>query len=103
MVYAIATIELHEGKRDAFLEEFRKVVPLVHAEQGCIEYGSTVDLPTSIPIQVPLRPDVVTIVEKWEDLSALEAHAVAPHMTPYRDRIKNYVIRISAQILEPID
>ena len=103
MIYALATVELHEGARDAFLDEFRKVVPLVHAEDGCIEYGSTVDLPTSIPIQVPPRDNVVVIVEKWRDLSALETHAVAPHMTPYRESIKDYVVQITAQILVPTD
>ena len=54
-------------------------------------------------IQVPPRDNVVVIVEKWRDLSALEAHAVAPHMTPYRESIKDYVVQITAQILAPTD
>ena len=101
MIYVMATIELKEGTRDAFLEAFRKVVPLVHAEDGCIEYASAVDFPTAIPIQVPIRDHVVVIVEKWRDQSALEAHAVAPHMTPYRESIKEYVVQITAQVLTP--
>lgn len=101
MIYAMATIDLREGTRAAFLEEFRKVVPLVQAEDGCLEYGAAVDLPTSIPVQIPVRPDTVVIVEKWRDQAALEAHAVAPHMTPYRESIKDFVVQISAQILVP--
>ncbi len=46
MIYVIATIEVAEGKRDAFLAEFHKLVPKVHAEAGCLEYGPTVDVPT---------------------------------------------------------
>ena len=28
MIHVIVTVELHEGRRDDFLEEFHKVVPL---------------------------------------------------------------------------
>jgi len=38
MIHVIATIELAEGKRQAFLAEFRKLVPLVKAEAGCLAY-----------------------------------------------------------------
>ena len=44
----IATIELHEGKREAFLAEFRKLVPLVRAEKGCLEYGPTIDIASRV-------------------------------------------------------
>ena len=51
MVYVIATLELSPGKRSAFLAEFAKVMPLVHAEQGCIEYVPTIDADTEIAMQ----------------------------------------------------
>jgi quinol monooxygenase YgiN len=44
---------------------------------------------------------VVTVVEKWRDLPALEAHLVAPHMTPYRAKVKPIVIGTTLQVLEP--
>ncbi len=53
MIHVIATIELHEGQRDAFLAEFRKIVALVLAEQGCLEYGPTVDAVTDLSAQPP--------------------------------------------------
>ncbi len=34
MIHVIATIELHPECRDQFLEEFQKIVPLVHAERS---------------------------------------------------------------------
>lgn len=101
MIHVIATIELHAGTRDDFLREFRKIVPAVRAEQGCLEYGAAVDAVTDIPAQGPLRPDVVTVVEKWSDVAALKAHLGAPHMTEYRPRVKPYVERVGLQILEP--
>lgn len=101
MIHVIATIELKPGTRAAFLAEFRKVVPDVRAEFGSIEYGAAVDLDTKIEKQAPLRDDVVTIVEKWEDVPSLEAHLVAPHMAAYRERIKDYVQGAQLQILQP--
>jgi len=101
MIYVIATAELKPGTRDAFLAEFRKNVPNVRAEKGCIEYGPTVDIASGIKTQVPLRDSVVTIVEKWESLEALQAHVVAPHMAAYRERVKDFVVRVSLQVLEP--
>jgi quinol monooxygenase YgiN len=101
MIVVIATIELAEGARDAFLAEFHKLVPLVQAEEGCIEYGPTIDATTDIGAQIDNRPNVATIVEKWESLDALKAHLVAPHMEAYRPTVKDLVVSTKLQILEP--
>jgi quinol monooxygenase YgiN len=102
MIHVIATVELHPGTRQRFLDEFAKVVPEVRAEAGCIEYGAAVDLATSIAVQVPMRPDVATIVEKWSGLEQLNAHLVAPHMKAYRERVKPLVVRTTLQVLAPV-
>lgn len=101
MIYVIATVELAEGKKDEFLRAFHKLVPKVKAEAGCLEYGPTVDAPTSIKAQIPMRPNVVTIVEKWEDLKALEAHLGARHMQEYREEVKGLLVATKLQILQP--
>lgn len=101
MVVVIAEIQLNEGEREAFLVEFRKVVPLVRAEVGCIEYGPTIDAETDIKAQIPNRPDVVTVVEKWENVETLKDHLVADHMTAYRLRVKGFVQGSRLHILEP--
>jgi quinol monooxygenase YgiN len=101
MVHVLADIKLHPGKRGEFLAEFRKLMPQVHAEQGCIEYGPAVDLPTDIPAQHPAGENVVVIVEKWASLEALKAHLAAPHMAAYRERVKAYVAGVQLYILQP--
>jgi quinol monooxygenase YgiN len=101
MLHVLATIEVAEGKRTAFLAEFHKLVPLVRAEEGCIEYGAAVDVPTAIPVQSPVRDDVVMVVEKWTTLDALIAHLAAPHMAEYRQRVAGLVRKVSLQILQP--
>ncbi len=101
MIYVIATIEVKPGKRDAFLAEFHRNIPNVRAEKGCIDYGPTVDVKTDIKAQIAPRENVVTIVEKWESLAALQAHLTAPHMTAYRERVKEFVVGVTLQVLEP--
>jgi len=101
MIHVIATVEVVAGRREAFLAEFRKLVPLVRAENGCLEYGPAVDIASGAPAQVPLRPNVVTVVEKWESLDALRAHLQAPHMIEYRARVKDLVAGVQLQVLEP--
>lgn len=101
MIYVIATIEVASGQREAFLTEFRKVVPLVRAEAGCLEYAPAVDLVTDLPAQAPAREQVVTVVEKWESLAALRAHLQAPHMMEYRARVKELVVGARLHILQP--
>ncbi len=103
MIVVLATIELHTGKREDFLREFRKIVPHVCAEQGCIEYFPAVDQASGLPVQSSLRDDVVVIIEKWASLPDLERHLIAPHMMEYRPKVKEFVKRVGLQILTPAE
>ena len=102
MIHVVATIELNHGKREAFLAEFRKLVPLVRAEDGCIEYGPTVDAVTGITAQQTLRPDVVVAIEKWESVEHLKRHLGTRHMADYRDAVDSLVTGMTLVILSPV-
>ncbi len=101
MICVVATLELSAGRRDDFLEVFRALVPKVLAEQGCLEYGPMVDVPTSLAAQGEVRTDVVTIVEKWESVEALEAHLIVAHMNEFRSQAKEMIRGMTLQILAP--
>jgi len=103
MIHVIGTVELHPGTRDKFLVEFFRLKPEVLGEEGCIEYGAAVDLISGLGAQPPLRPDAVTIVEKWASLAALKSHLTAPHMGSYRDRVRSFVVKATIQVFEPVD
>ena len=102
MIHVVATITVAPGRRADFLAEFTRMVPETLAEDGCLLYRPLVDCPSGVhPRQVAERPDVVTIVEQWRDLPALQAHLAAPHMAAYRERVKELVVSGSLQILQP--
>ncbi len=103
MVHVIATIQLNAGTQKAFLAEFHKLVPLVRAEEGCVEYGPTVDVSSGLSVQGPVRADVVTVVEKWRDLDCLKKHLQAPHMIAYRPKVKDFVVDTKLQVLAPAE
>lgn len=102
MIVVIATVRLQPGVRQRYLEELSKIVPLVRGEAGCIEYVPTRHLQTNIPAQPQADENVVTLVEKWESLEALERHLVAPHMVEYRSRVKELVAEVTLHVLEPL-
>ncbi len=99
MITVIATIELADGTRDSFLEEFHKIVPAVRAEDGCILYGPTIDAETDLEKQ-SRNPNRVTIVEQWESLDKLKAHLVADHMVEYRPKVADFVKSSELRVLE---
>ncbi|TWT32044.1 putative quinol monooxygenase [Blastopirellula retiformator] len=101
MIHVIATIELEPGLRSQFLSAFHDLVPLVHAEKGFIEYGPTIDVDSGLSPQIPLRENVVTVVEKWETIEDLKAHLDAPHMDDYRRRVADIVKGMEIQVLQP--
>jgi len=102
MIYVIATVECKQGRRDAYLDVLRSNIPNVRAEQGCLKYEATLDVNSGIPVQGPLRENVITIVEAWENLDALHRHLKAPHMLAYREKAKDLVSKLSIQVLESV-
>jgi len=99
MIHVIASIHIKEGAIAKFIEIFKSNVQDVLAEEGCIEYVPTVDVQTGLPPQ-ELDGNVVTIVEKWESLEALQAHLSAPHMLEYQAKVKGIVKGLSLKVLE---
>ena len=101
MVHVIAVITARAGKRDAILKEFRANVPNVLAEKGCIEYGPVVDSEPAPSFQTRLGPDAFMVVEKWDSMEDLKAHAAAPHMAAYGAKVKDLVATRVIHILTP--
>ena len=101
MIHVIASIRTVPKRRDEVLTLFRALVPQVLAEAGCIEYGTAVDLENVLNGQPAARPDMITVIEKWQDPAALRAHLAAPHMQKFRDNVKDLVSGVEIRVLNP--
>ncbi len=100
-VHVVAIITAKTGMRDQVLEAFRANVPAVHAEAGCIEYGATIDAEGVGGLQTKFGEDTFVVVEKWQSLDALKAHAAAPHMAAYAAKTKDMLASRVIHVLSP--
>jgi len=101
MIHVIAVITAKPGKREEVLKHWRQNVPAVRAEKGCIEYGAAIDADPALPVQTKYGPDTFLVVEKWESMDALKAHAGAPHMAAYGAKTKELLASRVIHILSP--
>ena len=101
MIHVIAVITAKPGKREEILKHARANLAAVRAEKGCIEYGPVVDAENALPFQTKLGPDAFMVVEKWESMDALKAHAAAPHMAAYGMKTKEMIASRVIHILSP--
>ena len=101
MIHVIAVITAKPGMRDAILQAFRANVPAVKAEKGCIEYGAAIDAENALAFQTKWGPDTFLVIEKWESMDALKAHAAAPHMAAYAAKTREMIASRVIHILSP--
>jgi len=83
MIHVIAIITAKPGMRAELLTAFDEIVPLVHAEKGCVEYQPVTDDDDAAGMQTAIGPDTFVVVEKWETLDDLKAHSASSHMVAY--------------------
>ena len=91
MIHVVALITAKPGKREEILKHARANLAAVRAEKGCIEYGPVIDAENALGFQTKLGPDTFIVVEKWESMDALKAHAAAPHMAAYGAKTKEHI------------
>jgi len=70
-ISVVVLIEVIPGQREAQINAFKKVEPLVLAEAGCIQYELKADQDNE---------NRFVIIERWASAEALAAHAVSTHM-----------------------
>jgi quinol monooxygenase YgiN len=99
MIHVLAIITTKPGKRADVLAAFRKNMPAVHAEAGCIEYAPVVDAEGLG--QVAFGPDTFVVVEKWESVEALGAHAKSAHMAAYAAQVGEMIANRAVHIMQP--
>jgi len=101
MIHVLAIVTAKPGMRDTILKIFQANMPAVHAEKGCIEYGAAIDAEGVGGIQTKLGPDTYVVVEKWESVEALKAHAASSHMAAYAAKTKEMIASRVIHVLSP--
>jgi quinol monooxygenase YgiN len=101
MIRVVAIVTAKPGRREELLTQFRGLVPVVRAEQGCIEYQPTIDAEGFGASQAKIGPDAFVVIETWTDADALKAHGVAPHMKAYGEKTKELTAGVAVHILAP--
>jgi quinol monooxygenase YgiN len=99
MIHVFATITAQPGQRDAVLALFHKNLPAVLAETGCISYEAVVDVPDFGGFQAPLGNDTFAVVERWESVEALRAHAASAHMAEYGRNTAPFIAKRAINVL----
>ena len=98
MIRVIAFITTKPGKRDEFLASFATARRAVLEEKGCREYVATVDSPAS---QSPFGPESIAIIETWDSVEDLKAHAAGQPMKEHGGRVKDLIEKRAVHILDP--
>lgn len=101
MIHVIALITAKPGQRAALLDRFSKVLPLVHAEPGCIQYEPVIDAPGTAPFETPAGPDTFIVVERWESAEALRTHVATPHMVEYNTGAAELITSATLYVMTP--
>jgi quinol monooxygenase YgiN len=99
MIHVLAILTAKPGKRDEVLTAFRANMPAVHAEKGCVEYGPAVDAEGGFGAKY--GADSFVVIEKWESLDALKAHAASPHMAAYAAKTRDLLANREIHVLSP--
>ena len=104
LVHVVAVITTKAGQRAAVLDLFNANVPAVLAEDGCIAYEATIDTENAGPMQAAFGEDTFVVIEKWESMEALGAHARAraDHMKVYAASTKDMLADRAIHILSPV-
>ena len=99
MIHVLAVITVKPGMRGQVLEAFKNNVETVRAEAGCLAYEAMVDVADSSTGFAKFGEDTFVVVEKWESMDALRAHAIAPHMKTYANQVKDLTVNRAIHVL----
>ncbi|WP_373085531.1 putative quinol monooxygenase [Sneathiella sp.] len=100
-VNIIAMITAKPGKLEEVLAAFKANVPAVQAEQGCIEYNAVIDMEGVGGFQTKIGENSFAVIEKWENIDALMAHATSAHMKAYGAKTKDMLESRVIHVLSP--
>ncbi len=92
MIYIIATLSIKPGSLDEVLDLAMPCIEGTRKEAGCISY----DLNRSLTDE-----NTLVFVERWQDMDAIKAHFVEPHLVAWRDAGELFITQKKIEIITP--
>lgn len=87
MIIVVSKSEIREGKLEEYKGIAARLVEETRKEAGCISYDLCQDVDNS---------NILTFVEKWESMQALDAHMQTPHFTEIVPKLRE--MRVSSEL-----
>lgn len=84
-------MKVSSGKRDAFLEQAKRVTEGTVAEGGNISYHLYEDT---------VEPNAFILVEKWQDAASLEQHGQTAHFQAFMSAVQELNLLLTPPQLE---
>lgn len=78
MIIVEGSARIPEDAWDMAIAAMEAMITASRTEAGCIEYAYSRDL---------LDPNLLRIIERWQDLAALQSHFAEPHMAVFRQAL----------------
>ena len=102
MIFVIAeSIMKDENCKAEFIRIAKANIPTVRAEKGCISYELNEDCKEG-PAAQKTNPMILTFVECWESIEALQAHLQAPHMKAFMEKVRSLREGSSLKVVTPV-
>ena len=101
MIYGVVSVRVKPGKLQEYLALFKSIAGKVREEKGCVQYVSAMDFEIGAPNQ-SLDKNMVTILEKWESLDALQKHLAMPYMGDFFKKEGDYVESAVLKMLQEV-
>ena len=84
MIVVLVRVEAHADSVSSLKEAMQAMERASRAEAGCQDYVFTTEIND---------PTVMRIVERWDDMAALEKHFATPHMATFNAAIQGLASR----------
>jgi quinol monooxygenase YgiN len=102
MLNVVVTMMIKEGHMQDFLAVCADVRPRVLKEKGCQGYDYYRDAPWPQAAGKPAEPNRLTLLERWESATDLQAHLETPHMKDFASRVKDLRASVEVRVVEPV-
>ncbi|MGB8001352.1 MAG: putative quinol monooxygenase [Anaerobacillus sp.] len=83
MIITHAKLQINSAREEGFLEEVRSLIAKSREEEGNISYTLMKDVD---------EENVFTMVEIWEDFSAVERHNASEHFQAFVGKAPEYLV-----------